>query len=199
MTALWLSAAVVVVAYFLGTVPTGLLLARARGLDIRSVGSHNIGATNVARNLGKRLGAVVLVLDALKGAVPAYAAIYLAAEGRVDAFAVTAAGFGAVCGHCFPVWLGFHGGKGVATSLGVMLVAAPLVTLIAAGIFAAVYAIFRIASIGSMTAAISFPPLLLAFGAADEVVTLALATALLILFTHRANIGRLIRHQENRV
>ncbi len=199
MTALWLSAAAVIVAYFLGSIPSGLLFARARGVDIRSVGSHNIGATNVARNLGKRLGAVVLVIDAIKGAVPAYAAIYLAQTGRVDPFAVTAAGFAAICGHCFPVWLGFRGGKGVATSLGVMLVAAPVVTLIAAGIWVALYLAFHIASVGSMIAAASFAPLLLAFGASDEIVTLAVATALLILFTHRGNIGRLLRRQEHKV
>jgi glycerol-3-phosphate acyltransferase PlsY len=199
VTALLLSAAVVVGAYFLGSIPSGLMVARARGIDIREVGSGNIGATNVARSLGTKLGAIVLVFDALKGALPALAALALARRADIDPFVITAASFAAVCGHCYPVWLGFRGGKGVATSLGVFIVLAPLVTVIAGGIFAAVYLSFRIASIGSISAAAAYPPLLLAFGRGDEVVALSIATALLIIVKHRANIGRLLRRQENRV
>jgi glycerol-3-phosphate acyltransferase PlsY len=199
MIALVVSALVVAGAYFVGSVPTGVLVARARGVDIQTVGSGNIGATNVARTLGRRAGALVLAIDAAKGALPAGVALWLSARGTVDPFVVAAAGVAAVAGHCFPVWLGFRGGKGVATSLGVLVVLDPIATGIAAALWLALYAAFRVASIGSLAAALALPPLLLAFDRADELVTLAIALALLIVAKHRANIARLLRRQEHRV
>ncbi len=199
MTPILISAALVAVAYFIGSIPTGVLVARARGVDIRTVGSGNIGATNVARNLGKKTGALVLILDAIKGAVPAGAALWLASRGTVDPFVVTATGFAAIGGHCFPVWLGFCGGKGVATSLGVFIVLAPIVTAVVIGVWLALYLAFHIVSIGSMVAATSYVPLLILFHRGDELVTLAIATALLILFKHRGNMLRLVRRDERRV
>lgn len=199
MTAIALSAGMVVVAYFLGSIPTGVLIARSRDVDLRQRGSGNIGATNVARTLGKRLGAMVLVLDALKGAVPALAVSQLAARGEIDPFVVTVACFAAIGGHCFPVWLGFRGGKGVATALGIFLVVDPMVTAIAAGVFLVLYKAFHIASIGSMAAALTVPILQWILGRPDELVTLSIATALLILFNHRGNILRLVRRREHRV
>jgi glycerol-3-phosphate acyltransferase PlsY len=133
-------------AYFLGSIPFGLLIARAKGIDVREVGSGNIGATNVARSIGKKAGAIVLLLDALKGAVPAIAVQVLDVAGEVDPLFVSAICFAAIFGHCFPVWLKFKGGKGVATAIGTYLAIDPLVAMLAIGIFIAVYSLFRVAS-----------------------------------------------------
>ena len=192
-------AVLVVAAYLLGSIPFGLVIARARGIDIREVGSGNIGATNVARGLGKKLGAFVLVLDALKGAAPMLAARWLDIGATADPYFITAIGITAIAGHCFPVWLRFRGGKGVATSLGVFLTADPLVAGVGVAIFAVMYLLFRIASVGSITAAVSFPVLLRVLDRADELVLLGLLGALLVLFTHRGNISRLLSHNENKV
>jgi glycerol-3-phosphate acyltransferase PlsY len=194
-----IAAAAVIGAYLAGSIPTGLLFARARGVDIRQVGSGNIGATNVARNLGKRLGVVVLLLDACKGALPVLLVRLLGLEDSIDPFLLTATGFAAIAGHCFPVWLRFHGGKGVATSLGVFLVVDPLVSAIAIGIFAVLYGAFRVASIGSIAAAIAFPVLLWLFGRSDAVVALGIAGAIVVVAKHHGNIARLLRGQENKV
>jgi glycerol-3-phosphate acyltransferase PlsY len=190
---------VIVGAYFSGSIPSGLLLARARGIDIRDVGSGNIGATNVARSLGKKLGAVVLLIDALKGAIPTLVVLLLDLDTTVDPFVLTATGFAAICGHCFPVWLGFRGGKGVATSLGVFLVADPLVAGIGVATFVVLYALFRIASIGSMAGAVMFPVLLWILGRSDAVVTLGIAGAAVVIFKHRGNLVRLFTGTENKV
>ena len=189
----------VAAAYLIGSIPSGLLLARARGIDIRDFGSGNIGATNVSRALGKKLGAVVLVLDALKGASPVAAVLLLGYDHNVDPFVITATGAAAISGHCFSIFLGFYGGKGVATSLGVFCVLSPPAALIATAVFAAMYAAFRVASIGSVTGAVSMTPSLLLLGASDAVVTLGIAATLLIVVTHRGNIHRLLHGQERKV
>jgi glycerol-3-phosphate acyltransferase PlsY len=198
MTSLSSAVALVIGAYFIGSIPIGVLLSRRRGVDIRAVGSGNIGATNVSRSLGRKLGAVVLVLDAIKGALPLGIALLLELDHRVDPFVITATGFSAIAGHCFPIWLRFNGGKGVATALGVYLVVDPLATAICVAVFAVCYVPFRIVSIGSMAAAIAFPLVLLAFGRNDAEVTLGIAVALVILYRHRGNIARLVRRTESR-
>lgn len=192
-------ALVVVAAYLLGSIPSGLLFARARGIDIRSVGSGNIGATNVSRALGKKLGAVVLLIDAVKGAVPVGLVLLLGLDRKVDPFLLTLTGSAAIAGHCFSIFLRFHGGKGVATSLGVFLVVAPLPTLCAVAVFAASYAVARVASLGSVLAVMSMPVWLHVFGADDAVLTLAIAVVPLIIVTHRENLARLFRGNEPRV
>ncbi len=189
---------IVVGAYVIGSIPSGLVLAQARGIDIRDFGSGNIGATNVSRALGKRLGGVVLVLDALKGAVPLIALLTLGLHRSVDPFLLTLTGFAAIMGHCFSIFLGFHGGKGVATSLGVFIVLEPLAALGAVVVFAGLYAAFRVASVGSVVAAASMAVWLLVLNSSDAVVTLAVASALLIVFTHRSNLGRLVRGNEHK-
>lgn len=189
----------VVAAYVVGSIPFGYLFARARGIDIRQRGSGNIGAVNVARSLGKKLGLVVLLLDALKGAIPVLAARWLGLHESVDPFVITAAGVAAISGHCFPVWLGFRGGKGVATTLGVFIVVDPLITLVTVMIFVIVYAIFRIASLGSIVAVASLPVWLLVAQRGDEVVTLAIASALIVIAKHAPNIRRLLRGQEHKL
>ena len=194
-----MAGALVAGAYLLGSVPFGLVLGRLRGVDVRTVGSGNIGATNVARSLGKRLGLLVLVLDALKGALPLLALRWLDLAARTSPFLVTACGLAAICGHCFPVWLRFRGGKGVATSLGVFLAVSPAATGIAVVIFAVLYAAFRIVSIGSLAAALAFPVLLWLFGRPVAEIALSAAVLAIILLKHRGNIGRLLRREESKV
>jgi glycerol-3-phosphate acyltransferase PlsY len=186
-------------AYLAGSIPFGLVLARARGVDIQSVGSGNIGATNVARNLGKKLGALVLLADALKGALPMLAARWLAVDGKVGPYLYAAVGLAAVLGHCFPIWLRFRGGKGVATALGVFLVVDPVAAALAIVLFAASYAAFRISSIGSLVATIAFPGLLWWRGHPLSDVALALAIGVVVVVKHRDNLRRLRRGEEHKV
>ena len=147
------------IAYLLGSIPFGYILVRLfRREDVRQQGSGNIGATNVARSGGTKLGVVTLLLDIGK----AYAAVVIARHLAPGVYDVqVAAAVAAVVGHVFPVWLGFRGGKGVATGLGSFLLIAPKCVLVAAGIFIVVVAIFRYVSLGSIVAVAAFPILLL--------------------------------------
>jgi glycerol-3-phosphate acyltransferase PlsY len=180
--------------YFLGSIPFGLLLTRAAGLgDIRSVGSGNIGATNVLRTGSKPLAAATLLLDGLKGALAVLLAVALAGHE-----AALWGGLGAVLGHLFPVWLGFKGGKGVATSYGVLIAAFWPVGL-AAGVVWLVVA--KLARLSSLAALISFAAApLLAWALADaNLVKLTLAIAVLVYARHHANIRRLLAGTEPRI
>ena len=180
--------------YLLGSVPFGLLLTRAAGLgDIRAIGSGNIGATNVLRTGRKGLAAATLLLDGVKGAgaVLAGAALAGPAGGAL-------AGLAAAIGHMFPLWLGFRGGKGVATGFGVLLAAAPLAGLASALVWLAVAAATRISSAGALAAAAAAP--LLAWGLTGRLpALLALAVGALIWWRHRANIARLLAGTEPRI
>jgi len=181
-------------AYLAGSIPFGLLVARAKGVDIRQAGSGNIGATNVARVLGKPLGVLVLVLDALKGAGPVFVATRLAGT-RVGAIA----GILAILGHVFPVWLGFRGGKGVATALGVFVALAPVEAAVALAVYAIVYGIWRISSVGSLTAGTALVVTMVARGARPEVQVLGAVAFLLIVWRHRGNLRRIWRGEERKV
>ncbi len=190
-------AVLVVAAYFSGSVPFGLLLARAvAGKDVRAEGSGNIGATNVARVVGKKLGAVVLVLDALKGAIPVIAAQHLLLGEPLWHDAV---GLAAFFGHVFPVWLKFKGGKGVATALGVLVVLLPWAALAGFVVWVIVLAIFRVSSIGSLLGALVAVGVGFAVHRPIEYPAVAVVFLVLMLFTHRSNIQRLIKRQENTV
>lgn len=179
--------------YLLGSIPFGLLLTRAAGLgDIRRVGSGNIGATNVLRTGKRRLAAATLLLDGLKGAVAVLIALYLA--GRETALW---AGFGAVVGHLFPVWLGFRGGKGVATGLGVLIAAAWPVGLIAGAAWLATAFASRISSAGAL-AAFALAPVAAVALSYRGVALLALGVAVLVFIRHEANIRRLLNGTEPR-
>ncbi|HZO15230.1 MAG TPA: glycerol-3-phosphate 1-O-acyltransferase PlsY [Polyangiaceae bacterium] len=193
-----LSAAFLVGAYLAGSIPFGLLVAGMRGIDLRTVGSGNIGATNAMRALGKPAGAAVLFLDAAKGALPVGAARWLAAIDRAPAWLPAACALAAVLGHCYPAWLRFRGGKGVATSLGVFIVLDPLATAISAGLFAIVYAVRRVVSIGSLTAAIAFPIVLVILGRPIVLIVLSIATMLVIVVRHKDNIARMRKGREAR-
>lgn len=188
----------VALAYLSGSVPYGYVLARlVAGVDVRQVGSGNIGATNAARAGGKALGVVVLVLDVLKAVVPLLAARWLlAGSPRADPW-VTAVAVAAFAGHVFPVWLRFRGGKGVATGLGIFLVLAPWAALAGLVAYAALYAITRISSLGSLVGTT-----VCCFGAfawhglRSPIPWAGLVISLLVVWRHRENIRRLVRGEE---
>ena len=181
-------------AYLLGSVPFGLLLTRLTGAgDLRSIGSGNIGATNVLRTGRKGLAAATLLLDLAKG----FAAVALARHFAGDDLAALAGG-AAVLGHCFPVWLRFRGGKGVATLMGVALGLAWPIGAIYAAVWLGMLALTRISSLGGMSAAVAAPFAALVLGLPREAAVLA-ALCALVLWLHRANIGRLREGKEPRV
>jgi len=181
-------------AYLVGSVPFGLLLTRLAGAgDLRGIGSGNIGATNVLRTGRKGLALATLVLDALKGALPAWLLYrYLGPDIAV------AGGLGAVLGHCFPVWLRFRGGKGVATAAGVVLALTPLAALPVILVFAAVVGLSRYVSLASILAAIAAPVAAYALGWV-QFAELYLLLALIIVAKHHANIRRLLAGNESRL
>jgi acyl phosphate:glycerol-3-phosphate acyltransferase len=180
--------------YLLGSIPFGLLLTRAAGLgDIRRVGSGNIGATNVLRTGNKALAAATLLLDAVKGA----AAILIANWWGGHA-AILWAGAGAVLGHAFPVWLGFKGGKAVATSYGVLIAAAWPVGLCAGAVWLVVAALARMSSLAAL-ASFALAPIIAAILADTTIVKLALLIAVLVFARHHTNIRRLIAGTEPRI
>ncbi len=185
---------VFILAYLAGSIPFGLLIARAFGLgDVRAIGSGNIGATNVLRTGNKAAAAATLLMDAAKGAVPVLAAF---AWGGVQPAAV--AGLGAFLGHVFPVWLGFRGGKGVATFLGVMIALAPVVGLLSCLIWLVVAVVLRISSLSALVAA-ALAPVWLWFLGPREVVWLGIVLAIVIFARHHANIRRLLAGTEPRI
>ena len=194
--------ALVVASYLLGSIPTGLLIGKRMGVDVRKVGSGNIGATNVARTVGKQVGVLVLLLDALKGALPL--ALFtgldldtrIALDPGIDPWLMTAVGLAPIVGHCFPVWLRFHGGKGVATALGVFLVMDPPIIGIAVLAFALLYAVTRIVSIGSLTAAVTVPLASFLLGRPAPIVALGAAGAVIVIIKHHQNIRRLLGRAE---
>ncbi|HXD01781.1 MAG TPA: glycerol-3-phosphate 1-O-acyltransferase PlsY [Novosphingobium sp.] len=180
--------------YLLGSIPFGLILTRLTGAgDLRSIGSGNIGATNVLRTGHKGLAAATLLFDLAKGAVAVVLARHFAGDG-----AAALGGAAAVLGHCFPVWLRFKGGKGVATLMGVALGLAWPIGLAYAVVWLGMLAITRISSLGGMSAAVVAPFAALALGMRSEAAVLAGLTAL-VLWLHRANIGRLREGTEPRV
>ena len=189
------------IAYLIGSVPFGYLIVRlTRGADIRDTGSGGTGATNVSRRAGKTAGILTLVLDALKGAAAVLVARALLndAPGANEAWLIAAAALVAIVGHIFPVWLRFRGGKGVATGAGVFLVLAPFALLAAGLVFLAVVLITRYVSLGSIVAAATIPLFAWLSGLTIPYLTCAVAGALLIIFAHRANIGRLIGGTESK-
>jgi len=188
--------ALILLGYFAGSIPFGVLLTRwLRGVDVRQQGSGNIGATNVTRVAGKKLGAVVLLLDALKGALPVVLALRLL-PGLPFLHALV--GMAAVLGHVYPVWLKLRGGKGVATALGVLLVLVPLAALAGALAYAAVFAVWRVSSLGSLTAGATVVGTSALTDRPREYAGLSAVLFALMLWTHRSNIGRLLRHTERR-
>jgi acyl phosphate:glycerol-3-phosphate acyltransferase len=188
--------------YLAGSVPFGLILAKlVAGKDVRQSGSGNIGATNVARVVGKKLGVVVLVLDALKGFVPVFIASRMSASfpSGTGEFVEGCVAFAAVVGHCFPLWLKLRGGKGVATGLGVLLAHRPEVAAVGLVAFAIGFAVVRRVSVGSMLAAVAVVGAIVYFGPHDVSVAPLAACALVIVARHHGNIRRLISGKELKV
>ena len=179
-------------AYLLGSVPTGYILGSRAGIDVRKAGSGNIGATNVARLVGKRQGILTLIADVAKGFIPVFVASHLGLSSDWIAFT----GVAAFLGHLYPVFLKFRGGKGVATALGVFLGVAPWATLVLAVIFAVAVLSSRMISLSAMIAAAAAPIALWVFSYSPVLIWMSAFLALLIIWRHRANIKRLLAGTE---
>lgn len=192
-----------VVAYLVGAIPSGVLLTRIAGTaDIRSQGSGNVGATNVYRVAGKRLGILTLVADVLKGVLPLLLVRFLVADGILNstsgALLEYLTALALFLGHCYPVYLGFKGGKGVATALGVFLVLAPVALLPALGTFILVLWRWRYVSLASISAAAVMPIAVFASGYPAVLAGVTGVIAAMVIYRHSANIQRLLQGSENR-
>lgn len=187
--------AIAVAAYLVGSIPTGVLLARLKNVDVRTTGSGNIGATNVARSAGKGLGLLTLLLDAAKGALPVLIAdaldLFPGANPGFDRSATIAAALGAVAGHVFPITLGFRGGKGVATALGAIAALAPASLPLPLLAFVVAFGLTRRVSVGSICAAMAAPFGAVAAGYPPQVAAAIAVLSCLILYRHRDNMARL--------
>ena len=204
----------ILAAYLLGSLPFGLLIGWSRGVDIRSSGSGNIGATNLSRALGRKWGIFAFCLDYLKGLAPTLVALRVAIPALPPGVDTTvtspwppwlpvAVGAAAILGHVFPIYLRFRGGKGVATAFGVMTALSWPATLIAALVWLTLYVITRTVSVASLVAAVTLPvaTIALAWGDPDQNASIsgfALAVAGLILIRHRSNFVRILRGEEFR-
>jgi glycerol-3-phosphate acyltransferase PlsY len=186
--------ALVVFAYFLGSLPTAyLLVLLMTGKDVRATGSGNVGATNALRTAGWKVGAVVTVIDLLKGAIP----VWLMYRFNPESGWVAAAMLAAVLGHCYPVWLKFKGGKGVATCFGAFLVIAPLSALAALGLWILVLVVSRWVALASMVASASFPLILKLIDRPDMVTLVSVsAAAVIIILRHSSNIRGILTGTE---
>ncbi len=186
----------VLLSYLVGAIPTGYLAFKlSERKDIREHGSRNTGATNVMRLKGWTLAVPVVVVDVLKGFLPAFLALRLFDDPRL----ALVAAFMAVVGHCYPVYIRFRGGKGVATTVGAAAAVGPAPLLLCAVVFAGVVALTRYVSLGSILAVTAFPVLALILGQGAETALWGLAIAALVVFRHRANIGRLLAGRERKL
>jgi glycerol-3-phosphate acyltransferase PlsY len=191
-----LAMAVIFLAYLIGSIPFALILARRWGAaDLRRIGSGNLGAANVMRASGVTAGVLVAALDVAKGA----ASVWLAARLSAGPALPAAAGLAAIVGHVYPIWLRFHGGKGVATACGVFTVLTPLAIAPALAIFTIVVWLTKYISLGSVVASIALPPIAYALGSPAPAVLAALAASIIIVFRHRSNVLRLRTGTERRL
>ena len=206
-------AVIAVAAYLLGSIPTGYLAGRAKGIDIRTVGSGNIGATNAMRALGKPAGILVLIVDGLKGYAACYFGAFICCRScewhapsgsivvfspeEIERFAIIA-GFFAVLGHNYTCWLKFKGGKGIATSAGVFLALAPLALGIALGVWMIVFALSRYVSVASIAAAVALPATVWLMPNNVTLRIMTTALGLLAIVKHKGNIKRLFNGTERR-
>ncbi|MGA2801416.1 MAG: glycerol-3-phosphate 1-O-acyltransferase PlsY [Verrucomicrobiota bacterium] len=191
-------------AYLLGSIPTGYLVGRAKGIDIRTVGSGNIGAANVFRSVGKTAGVFALIIDGLKG----YAACTWLCDGMLALLGVSTtdtelyrifAGIAAVLGHNFTCWLKFNGGKGIATSAGVFFALAPSAAGVALGAWIIVFALSRYVSVASVAAAVALPATIWLMPNSSTLRIVTTVLGLLAIFKHRGNIKRLLNGTEHRI
>ena len=185
----------ILLGYLAGSVPFAFLLARRAGIDVRFAGSGNVGAANVMRTTGTRRAILVMSLDVAKGALAVALASVVHAGVTLTALAAAAA----VVGHIYPVWLRFHGGKGVAVAAGVFGTLMPIATALAAGLFLVIVWVTRYVSLGSIAATVALPPAAWITGEPMAVVLAAAGSGALILFRHRGNIRRLREGTERRM
>lgn len=198
--------ATIIVAYFMGSIPTGFLFGKARGLDIRTIGSGNIGATNVFRALGKKAGCLVLLLDALKGwigcvLVPiAVTAMNPQVENQGvmgDIYSLSG-GLAAILGHNYTCWLRFKGGKGVATSAGVLFGLVPVAFGVVVGLWCLLFVLFRYVSLASVAAAFVLPFSVWLLGYSRPLILVCTIMAVMAIYKHRTNLKRLMEGTEHR-
>ena len=185
-----------VIGYLVGAIPFGLVISKMVGVDVRTKGSRNIGATNVNRVLGKKLGFITLLCDCLKGLLPMYLAANLLPESEIKETIVALTGVMAVLGHMFPIYLKFRGGKGVATGMGMLLYLSPPAIAISLVVFVATVALTGFVSAGSLLASGLIPLWLYLLGASRSTIIVAACVALFIWLKHYENINRLIRGEE---
>jgi glycerol-3-phosphate acyltransferase PlsY len=186
----------ILIGYGVGSLPLGYLVAnRAKGVDLRRVGSGNVGATNVYRTAGLAAALIVVLVDVAKGA----SSVFFAARLATGAADPVAAGVAAIIGHVYPVWLRFHGGKGVATACGVFWMLAPLATAVSATVFVIVVWLTRYVSLGSIVATLALPPLAWFTDKSIAVIIGAAVAAALIVQRHHANLARLQQGSERRL
>ena len=186
----------ILVSYLAGSIPFGLVLSRGSGIDIRTQGSKNIGATNVSRLLGKKLGFCTLLLDVAKGYLPMFMAGLFLGDADNAHLIIALCGAAAITGHMFPIYLGFKGGKGVATGLGVFLYLAPKALLICLAVFITAVGLSGYVSLGSLLASAAILPGLYFLDEPSWKLLLALYVVAMIWIKHHQNIGRLIRGTE---
>jgi acyl phosphate:glycerol-3-phosphate acyltransferase len=185
----------IAIGYLLGSIPFALLLTRSRGIDVRDVGSRNVGAANVLRTAGVTPAVVVMFLDAAKGAL----AVVIARLLTDDVVVLTSTGLAAIIGHIYPLWLGFRGGKGVAASAGVFAMLAPLATAIAALVFVGTIAATRFISAGSIAGALALPVAAAVGNVPNPIVAGTLLAAAIVIARHRDNVSRLMAGTERRI
>lgn len=188
----------IIVSYLLGSIPWGLLVGKLFGVDLRQVGSKNIGATNAMRALGKPAGLVVLCLDTLKGFISAHWVPVWLCGLSVPEPVKLASGLAAVVGHNFPVWLRFRGGKGIATSAGVMLALFPVAVAICAAGWVVTLLVWKYVSMASLMAAVLLPVAIAITGGSPTMIGFGATLCILAIYRHRANIQRLIDGTEPR-
>jgi len=190
-----MTTAVLVAAYLLGSIPFSYIIARRRGVDVRRVGSGNVGATNVMRSVGRSAGLAAFALDFLKGTAATLVALSVAPGGALPALSAATA----VLGHMYPVWLRFRGGKGVATGAGAFLPIAPLPTVAALVAFGLALATTRYVSVSSLAGCATLAALAFVLDGPSPVAFAATATALLVFWKHRANLARIVQGRESRL
>ena len=186
----------ILVAYLVGAIPFGLILSLGSGIDIRSQGSKNIGATNVGRLLGKKLGILTLLLDIAKGFLPMFAVAAFMPDTDQKDLAVALCGTASVLGHMYPVYLGFKGGKGVATALGIYLFLAPIGVIFCLAVFAAAVALTGFVSVGSLLGSLAVIPVLWWLDEPQWKLALAVFVVAMIWMKHHQNISRLMQGTE---
>ena len=190
-------------AYLIGSIPFGLIFTRGSGVDLRSTGSRNIGATNVLRSVGKIPAILTLLFDGLKGAIPVIICKYILSTSNPEMLFgelwISAVGLAAVLGHMFSVFLGFRGGKGVATGIGVIAGYSPSVSLILIGIWIAVAIVTKYSSLAALVSVASLPLIYVIKGASAITISFGIILAALIIFKHKTNISNLMSGSESRI